>query len=172
MRFLRRLVIGLGIAAVGSVAGSVAESAIARPLNTVTVSAPQGHAPAKGVEAYAMNKDEGYGYEDISNFCASVADEPLPEPGIQYDGQSASEAVLTLVPGRYDYPNGGALLLFPERSYLMGLPTDREGIFGTDGSDLLAAGGIVGGCNMEQLSEAIANNSLDVDTFTLVRAYE
>ncbi|MEM6598357.1 MAG: hypothetical protein AAF635_09325 [Cyanobacteria bacterium P01_C01_bin.69] len=62
---------------------------------------------------------------------------------------------------------------FPDGQFLLKLPSDgRTTIYGTDGSDLLAQGGIVGGCFSEQLSEMVVNSSLDVDAFVLVNAYE
>ncbi|MEL7359215.1 MAG: hypothetical protein AAFN40_21995 [Cyanobacteria bacterium J06560_6] len=121
----------------------------------------------------AGNKQQqGYGKDDINEFCISDR-VTAPEPGMQFDGVEASEAVLAMVPGQYDYPEGGAMLFFPDGQFLLKLPEDGRGtIYGTDGSDLLAGGGIVGGCFVEQLSEAIANNSLTIDAFVLVRSYE
>ncbi|MEL6553201.1 MAG: hypothetical protein AAFQ63_07055 [Cyanobacteria bacterium J06621_11] len=75
--------------------------------------------------------------------------------------------------GRYDYPNDGGMLLFTDGQFLLKLPEDgREVTYGTDGSDLLASGGIVGGCFAEQLSEAIVKNNLNVESFIPVNAYE
>lgn len=117
------------------------------------------------VEGYS---DRAYGQSDIDRFCAQTIT-PL-QPGFQYDGIAATPAVMQLSPGRYEYPDGGILLLFPDKHFLLKLPDSNRTIYGTDGDDLLVGQG-VGGCSAEQLSEAIANNSLSLDTFVPVRLY-
>jgi len=160
MRLVKTLTIGLGIATLGATA-ALSMSAIA-----------QGKQSTPQVANQAGNKQQAFGKDDINELCTSE-DVSVPEPGMHFDGSAADTAVLALVPGRYDYPNEGAMLFFTDGRFLLKLPEDgRENTNGTDGSDLLAVGGIVGGCFVEQLSEAIANNNLDVSAFELVSAYE
>ena len=119
----------------------------------------------------ASSKQQGYGKDDINEFCTSDRVR-APESGVHFDGTEADPTVLAMTPGRYSYPNEGAMLFYPDGQFLLRLPDDgRDTTYGTDGSDLLGGGGIVGGCFAEQLSEVIANNSLDVELFTLVNAY-
>ena len=154
MRLSKLFAVGLGVATLGA--------AVVLPLS------------ASAQQAYnaAGSKQQGYGKDDINAMCTSDS-VTAPEPGMHFDGTVAAVAVLELAPGRYDYPNEGAMLFFPDGQFLLKLPDDgRDTTYGTDGSDLLGQGGIVGGCFAEQLSEAIANNSLDVDSFVLVSAYE
>ena len=116
-----------------------------------------------------MSQDQGYGKSDIDRFCDTAVSET--EQGVQFNGKKADETVLEMTSGRYSYPGGGALLLFGNDRYLIKLPNGYNGIYGTDGDDLLAAGGIVGGCSKEQLSEAVQNNDLEPDEFDLVERY-
>lgn len=157
MKFFRALAIGLGVATLGA--------GIALPIQAA-VQSEHGAVPA------GNKQQQGYGKDDINELCTSDR-VTAPEPGMHFDGTVASTAVLAMAPGRYDYPSEGAMLLFPDGQFLLKLPNDgRDTTYGTDGSDLLGQGGIVGGCFGEQLSEAIANNSLNVDSFVLVSAYE
>lgn len=125
-----------------------------------------------GVSSLALaqsNRALGYGKDEIDSFCSRITNKP--QLGIQFDGKEASPMIMQLAPGKYEYPNQGALLLFPNKHYLLQLSSDRSGIYGTDGDDLLAKGGIVGGCSVEQLSEAILNNSIRIDSLKLVKPY-
>jgi len=111
---------------------------------------------------------KGFGKEDIDKFCADTS---KAKPGMQFDGKKASKAILNLKPGKYSYANNGMLLLFANNHYLLLLTKDRDGIHGTDGDDLLASGGIVGGCSKEQLSEAVQNNKTPIKTLKLLKPY-
>jgi len=118
----------------------------------------------------AEGSERGFGKSDIDAFCAKSTGKP--SPGIQLDGKRADADVMRLQPGKYRYPKQGALLLFPDAHFLLQLPTDREGIHGTSGDDLLASGGIVGGCSKEQLSEALQSNRLQASSFERVTSYQ
>lgn len=120
-------------------------------------------------ESAAVSPDFMGAINAIDEFCEGR--ENLPQPGIQFDGQAASPAVLDLAQGIYTYPNQGILISVLGR-YVLQLPTDRQGIYGTDGDDYIVGSGVVAGCSAEQLSEAIANNNLILDDFQLIRAYE
>ena len=111
---------------------------------------------------------KGFGYNDMVQFCKN---KKSPITGRQFNGKRASKNIMGLVAGKYIYPRHGALLLFRDNYYIIQLPSNRNGIHGTDGDDLLARGGIVGGCSKEQLSEAIHRNGLDVKSFKLVKRY-
>ena len=111
---------------------------------------------------------KGFGKSDIVKFCTN---KELPIAGKQFDGKYAIKTVLSMVAGKYSYPNGGALLLFSNNYYILKLPRNRDGIHGTATDDLLASGGIVGGCSKEQLSEAIRKNNLSSSYFKLIKRY-
>ena len=111
---------------------------------------------------------KGFGRDDIVEFCT---DKALPTAGKQFNGERAIETVLNMEAGKYSYPNGGALLLFSNNNFILKLPKNRNGIHGTATDDLLASGGIVGGCSKEQLSEAIRENSLKSIFFKLLKKY-
>jgi len=111
---------------------------------------------------------KGFGRDDIVHFCKN---KQIYSSGKQPDGKRAIESIVSLSAGKYSYPKGGALLLFSNGYYIMQLPSNRNGIHGTDGDDLLASGGIVGGCSKEQLSEAIVKNNLDYHAFKLRKKY-
>ena len=111
---------------------------------------------------------KNFGKDDIVKFCT---DKALPTAGKQFNGERAIESVLNMKAGKYSYPNGGALLLFSNNNFILKLPKNRNGIHGTATDDLLASGGIVGGCSKEQLSEAIRENSLKSVNFKLVKRY-
>ena len=111
---------------------------------------------------------KGFGKSDIVRFCS---DKEIPTVGEQFDGQPANAVVLKMVAGKYSYPDGGALLLFLNNHYILKLPQNRNGIHGTSTDDLLAAGGIVGGCSKEQLSEALEVNGLKSMNFKLIKKY-
>ncbi|PZD73967.1 hypothetical protein C1752_01531 [Acaryochloris thomasi RCC1774] len=115
------------------------------------------------------SKQRSVGKLDVDDFCAKSTNKP--KPGFQFDGKRAATAIMQLAPGKYEYPNAGALLLFSSKHYLIKLPTDSKGIYGTDGDDILFGGGIVGGCSSEQLSEAISNNKMSVNDLKLVNPY-
>ena len=112
---------------------------------------------------------KGFGKDDIAKFCS---DKKSPITGKQFNGESANTSVLKLVAGKYSYPNGGAMLLFANNNYIVKLPNNRDGIHGTDGDDLIASGGILGGCSKEQLSEVVAENGLSAGLFVLVKRYK
>lgn len=90
---------------------------------------------------------------------------------MQFNGKSVSPKVSAMRPGRYNYPDNGVLLYFPDRSYLVRLPNTRKGIFGTDGDDMIMSGGIVAGCFVEQLSEIFELNELDINRFEVDRYF-
>ncbi len=115
------------------------------------------------------SRKSSYGKDDIDEFCAGSTNKP--QPGMQFDGKEASLAVMRLAPGKYEYPNEGILLLFLNKHFLLRLPTNRNGIFGTDGDDFISTEGIVGGCSAEQLSEVILNNNIRIELFELVKPY-
>jgi len=115
-----------------------------------------------------LTQAKGFGKDDVANFCR---DKEAPTTGKQMDGKDASNTVLNLIAGKYSYSNGGALLLFTNNYYIIKLPSNRDGIHGTSGDDLIASGGILGGCSKEQLSEAITNNSLNAGSFKLLKRY-
>ena len=121
------------------------------------------------VAGQAQGNGRGFGKSDIDAFCAKSAFKPAH--GMQPDGKNASRAIMQFQPGKYSYPDQGALLLFADGHYLLQLPRNRNGVHGTDGKDLLASGGIVGGCSKEQLSEAVQNNRLQASSFQLVKRY-
>jgi len=106
---------------------------------------------------------QGFGKQDLDKFCAEERTEPTK--GMQFNGKPVSPSVYAMRPGRYAYPNNGALLYFTDRSYIVRLPDTRKGIFGTDGDDIAMAGGIVAGCFVEQLSEVFELNELDITRF-------
>lgn len=110
---------------------------------------------------------QNYGKQDIAQFCS---DKKLPSPGKQYNGRYANNLVLKLVAGKYSYPNGGALLLFADNSYLLKIPSNRKKIVGTSGSDFMG-GKVLGGCSKEQLSEALRANSLKSTFLKLRKKY-
>jgi len=112
---------------------------------------------------------EGFGKADIDNFCAQSTNKAVP--GMQFDNKKANKNIMQLKPGKYKYPGKGMLLLFKNNNYLLRLPDNRNGIHGTDGDDLLAAGGIVGGCGKEQLSEAFQKNKLNLKKLKLLKLY-
>ena len=112
---------------------------------------------------------KNFGKNDIVKFCSNNA---MPIKGKQFNGKPAIPLVLKMVAGKYSYMNGGALLLFSNNSYLLKLPKNRNGIHGTTADDLMASGGILGGCSKEQLSEAIRKNSLKSIHFKLVKRYK
>ncbi len=111
---------------------------------------------------------KGFGKKDIVNYCSS---KKLPTSGKQFNGITADKIVMNLLAGKYSYPNGGALLLFTNNYYILKLPSNRNGIHGTSTDDLMASGGILGGCSKEQLSEAISKNSLTTNSFKLLKKY-
>jgi len=112
----------------------------------------------------------GFGKKDIDFFCKDKQVDVDASP-IQPNGKHAMRGVLGMKAGMYSYPNGGGLLLFANGHYILKLPSNRDGIHGTDGDDLLASGGIVGGCSKAQLSEAIAKNHLNYRAFVLRKRY-
>lgn len=111
---------------------------------------------------------KGFGKKDIVNFCSS---KKLPTSGKQFNGVDADKTVMGLLAGKYKYSNGGALLLFTNNYYILKLPSTKNGIHGTSTDDLMASGGILGGCSKEQLSEAISTNKLTVKSFKLLKKY-
>jgi len=111
---------------------------------------------------------KGFGKKDIIEFCS---DKKSPILGKQFNGERANSSVLKMVAGKYSYPNGGAMLLFTNNYYIVKLPNTRDGIHGTSGDDLIASGGILGGCSKEQLSEVMRENGLKSIYFKLVKRY-
>jgi hypothetical protein len=111
---------------------------------------------------------EGRGLEksDLDVMCAKSASKT--KPGVQFDGKRADAAVMAFRPGVYGYPEQGGLILFENSHYFLKLPKNTSTVHGTDGDDLLA-GGIVGGCSKEQLSEAMQNNNMQAAFFRPVK---
>jgi len=116
--------------------------------------------------AHAKASDKGFGKSDIDGFCSTHSHQ------VAHGTQFIETGIMRLQPGKYSYPGQGALLLFANGHYLLQLPLNRNGIHGTSGDDLLASGGIVGGCSKEQLSEALQNNQLQVSSFQLIKRYK
>lgn len=108
-----------------------------------------------------VNADNEFGQPEISQFCKEP-DRAQPEKGMHFNGRQADAKILGLPPGKYETVRGGRIEIFENNHYLVQLPSERNGIYGTDGDDLLARGGTVGGCSLEQLSEAIENNKLEL----------
>jgi|GEM_PF-4918154 len=106
---------------------------------------------------------QGVGKADVDDFCQQERTQPTR--GMQFNDKPVSPKVSAMRPGRYSYPDNGALLYYPDGSYLVRLPDTRKGIFGTDGDDMIMASGIVAGCFVEQLSEIFERNELDIDRF-------
>ena len=111
---------------------------------------------------------KGFGKKDIVEFCS---DKKSPISGKQFNGERVNSSVLKMVAGKYSYPNGGAMLLFTNNYYIVQLPNNRDGIHGTSGDDLMASGGILGGCSREQLSEVMRENGLKSIYFKLIKRY-
>ena len=105
---------------------------------------------------------------DIDKMCSQ--NQSIPSKGKQFNGQSANKTVMNLKAGKYSYPNG-MLLLYSSNYYLLKIPKSKNRVQGTDGNDLIGAGGILGGCSKEQLSEAIQSNKLSIDKFKLIKRY-
>jgi len=130
------------------------------------------------VEAFALTgsvtNTRSYGKEGIDRFCEEPG-RSVPQPGTHFDGEQASPEVMALATGRYEYGDGGLLLFFENKHFLLKLSRLPQGggpIYGTDGDDLLDAAGMVGGCSPEQLSEALLNNGVSVGSLELVALYE
>ena len=130
---------------------------------------PPPAAPSKPAPAPAPQKGDGLSKTDVDQFCGEERTQTTP--GMQFNGKKASTAVMSMAPGRYDYIDNGAMMYFANKSYLVRLPDTRKGIFGTDGDDMVAGGGLIIGCNGEQLSEIFERNELDINAFTLVKPY-
>jgi len=111
---------------------------------------------------------KGFGKDDMVKFCS---DKKSPITGKQFNGDRANKTVMKMVAGKYSYPNGGALLLFLNNNYVLKLPKNSNGIHGTSADDLMASGGILGGCSKEQLSEVMRENGLKSLYFKLVKMY-
>lgn len=105
---------------------------------------------------------------DIDNMCSQ--NQSIPTKGMQFDGKTAVGSILNLKAGKYTYP-GGMLLLYSSNRYLLKVPKTGKALKGTDANDLMGAGGILGGCSKEQLSEAIQNNGLSIHKFKLIKKY-
>lgn len=116
--------------------------------------------------AYAQSN--GWGFKQVAAFCATHSQHKID--GQQPNGETALASVLAMKPGKYSYSGGGALLLFPEGYYIVGLSNDRQGTYGTAGDDMLSSG-LVAGCSYEQLSEALQANKMTVQNFRLEKRY-
>lgn len=127
---------------------------------------------APALSAQAQGSGKAYGFDDINQMCKGVKN--LPKPNMQFDGKPVDKRVMKMKAGKYSYPNNGGVLLFLNDNYLIKLPKSDgpRTIYGTDGDDLLAKGGIVGGCFREQLSEALRRNKMDFDKLELVKEYK
>lgn len=101
--------------------------------------------------------------EDVEAFCAEPERAAPPSPGVQFDGVEADPRVMTLEAGRYDLPENAAVLLFESGAYIVRVKDYAGGAIDSDGDDMVAGGGLVGGCSREQLSEVIVKNGLDPD---------
>jgi len=119
--------------------------------------------PAPAAQGQSVSK------ENIDGFCTQARTQPTK--GVQFNGKSVSRDVLAMRPGRYSYPENGALLYYPDQTFLIRLPDTRKGIFGTDGDDMIMSGGVVGGCFVEQLSEIFERNELAFEAFTAEHLY-
>ena len=101
------------------------------------------------------------GRGDVEDFCAESGRAAPPSAGVQFDGASADERIMTMAAGRYDLPENAAVLLFESGAFIVRVKDYAEQTFGSDGDDMMARGGLVGGCSREQLSEVLAKNGLD-----------
>ena len=115
--------------------------------------------------AQTSSSESPYTQEEIDAFCADSS-AALPPAGIQPNGERALSTVMQLSPGLYQYPNGGVLLLFSNKTFFIKVPAISSTLSGTDGPDMLyASQRIIGGCSAEQLSEVIVANSMDAGSF-------
>ena len=131
---------------------------------------PSGQSPVQAKPSPPEPSErQGVSKDDVDAFCNKPR--TAPKKGVRFDGKPASPEVLAMKPGRYAYPANGALLYFPDQTYLIRLPDTRKGIFGTDGDDMLMSGGILAGCFAEQLPEIFEKNELDFGAFELVKAF-
>ena len=105
--------------------------------------------------------ESSLGREDVEAFCAEPGRAAPPAAGTQFDGVAANDLVMKLPAGRYDLPENAAVLLFENGSFIVRVKDYYRPVNGTDGDDMLAPQGLVGGCSREQLSEVMAKNELD-----------
>ena len=115
--------------------------------------------------AQTSSSESPYTPEKIDAFCADSG-AALPPAGVQPNGERALSTVMQLSPGLYQYPNGGVLLLFSNKTFFIKVPAVSNTLSGTSGPDMLYAGQrVIGGCSAEQLSEVVVANSLDAESF-------
>ena len=110
--------------------------------------------------------ESSLGREDVEEFCADPSRAQPPSTGVQFDGQPADERVMAVAAGRYELPENAAVLVFDSGAFLVRVKDYSGQVLGTDGDDISAPGGLVGGCSLEQLSEVMAKNGLDAALLT------
>jgi hypothetical protein len=103
--------------------------------------------------------------QDIVKFCAASPLAKPDKPGIQYNGRKANMSVLAFMPGTYkfkprDRRDSTGLIIFNDGTYYLYLDTKISTVFTTNGDDLMINRQVLGGCNKEQLSEALDKNRL------------
>lgn len=138
-------------------------------LSTVSLGIPSfaQTSPGNGSPTESEAQENPFSQEEIDEHCANIDSEP--EAGVQFDGVAVSPEVTQLSPGLYQYPNRGALVLFPNSHYFLQTATNE--VSATSGPDLvITPGGVLGGCSIEQLSEALAENSMNVEAFEPVNS--
>lgn len=101
------------------------------------------------------------GERDIVKFCDKGDLTLPPAPGKQHDDNPADAVIMLAAPGEYELnaEAGAALHLYEEGRFILFLGNDGHQTFGTDGDDMLGPR-MVGGCSLEQLSEALKKNKL------------
>lgn len=114
-----------------------------------------------GISAMTALAKSSLGREDVETFCAEAGRAQPPSKVCSSTARAADERVMTLAAGRYDMPENVAVLLFDSGAFLLRVKDNSGQAYGTGGDDMLAPGGLVGGCSREQLSEVTARNGLD-----------
>ena len=101
------------------------------------------------------------GRQEVEEFCADTGRAQPPSVGIQFDGGTADLRIMTMQAGRYNLPENAAVLLFESGAFIVRTKDYSGPPNGSDGDDMMAQGGLVGGCSREQLSEVMTKNGLD-----------
>jgi len=96
---------------------------------------------ANNINANSLGKD------GIINFCKNSTKKTY--------SKQLNRTVAKMSAGKYKYTDGGSLILYNNGYYIL----------------KLSAGGTIGGCSKEQLSEVITNNNLNIKNFKLVKTY-
>jgi hypothetical protein len=110
----------------------------------------------------AMAQKPEYYREDIRAFCENNAAAVPPKPGMQFNGERADSRVMQFKEGEYSFGKvrrNMGLTIYPDGTFFLLLDSKGSTTFGTDGDDYIE-GRVVGGCNREQLSEALQKNGM------------